>query len=371
MGAARSDQRLFIGLMSGTSLDGVDAALVDFSGHMPQTLATHYAPFEASLCAELSALQSPGENELHRSALASNQLVRAYADAVCALLLHADIDASAVEAVGAHGQTVRHRPELGFTLQLNNPALLAELSGIAVVADFRSRDVAAGGQGAPLVPAFHRAVFGSPDRNRVVVNIGGIANISYLPARGETAGFDTGPGNVLMDLWISRVLRRPYDASGDWASTGAVLPELLARFISEPYFSQAPPKSTGRDLFHAAWLDQHLTGNENVADVQATLCALSARTITNAIRQCADHDLPLEGFVCGGGAHNRFLAGLLADAAPDCAWGRTDDLGVPADWVEAVAFAWMAYQFIERRPANAPQVTGAKGTRLLGAIYPA
>ena len=357
--------------MSGTSLDGVDAALVDFSSEAPHTLATRYAPFDPSLRAELSALQSSGPDELQRSALASIGLAGAYASAVDALLGEARMDAASVEAIGVHGQTVRHRPELGFTVQLNNPALLAELSGITVIADFRSRDIAAGGQGAPLVPAFHHAVFGAPDRDRIVVNVGGIANVSHLPAGGGVTGFDTGPGNALMDLWINRNRSLAYDASGDWAASGTVIPELLARFLAEPYFLRTPPKSTGRDLFHAGWLDAHLTGRDKAEDVQATLCALTARTITNAIADFAESNRPVEGFICGGGAHNAFLAKMLSEYAPQYAWRPTDNLGVPADWVEAVAFAWLAYQLMERKPANSPLVTGAKGPRLLGAIYPA
>jgi anhydro-N-acetylmuramic acid kinase len=362
---------LFIGLMSGTSLDGVDAALVDFSDGTPRALATRYAPFDPSLRAQLSALQASGADELQRSALAAIELVHAYAAAVQVLLGDARFDAASVEAIGVHGQTVRHRPELGFTVQLNNPALLAELCGITVVADFRSRDIAAGGQGAPLVPAFHQAVFGSPDRDRVVVNVGGIANISHLPASGNLSGFDTGPGNALMDLWISRNLHLPYDAAGNWASSGTVIPDLLAHLLAEPYFSQPPPKSTGRDLFHAGWLDAQLTGRERAEDVQATLCALTARTIANAVKELAAPNRAVEGFICGGGAHNALLSKLLDAYAPQCGWEPTDKLGVPADWVEAVAFAWLAHQLLERRPANSPLVTGARGPRLLGAIYPA
>ncbi len=417
--------RLFIGLMSGTSLDGIDAALVDFAATphhpdapgpgtpdipgspvTPRTLATHYVPFDAPLRAALDGLQAAAHNDLESSALAANALACAYAAVVHTLLTTAQVDAAQVEAIGAHGQTVRHRPEQGFTIQLNNPALLAELTGITVVADFRSRDIAAGGQGAPLVPAFHQAVFGgtgampgalsgavpgtvsdtesdavpgavssavpgdASGADRVIVNIGGIANITHLPHGGPVAGFDTGPGNVLMDLWTQRHLGQPYDAGGAWAASGRPLPALLDRLLAEPYFSQPPPKSTGRDRFHAAWLDQRLAGNEAPADVQATLCALTARSIAEAVNALPG-GAPSAAFVCGGGAHNLHLLQLLRESAPGCTWQSTDPLGVPADWVEAVAFAWLAFQLMERKPANLAQVTGAAGARLLGAIYPA
>ena len=389
---------LYIGLMSGTSLDGVDAALVDFEHGAPRTLATYYAPFALELRAELALLQAPSENEIHHAALAANALVREYAAAVRALLTSAAVDATRVAAIGAHGQTVRHRPELGFTIQLNNPALLAELTGIAVVADFRSRDVAAGGQGAPLVPAFHQALFSNAGQHRVIVNIGGIANITNLPRSGQVSGFDTGPGNCLMDGWIAQRLGQPYDKSGQWAATGCVLPALLQVLLGEPYFELSPPKSTGRDLFHAAWLARHLTGSEAAADVQATLCALTARSIADAVLTASraepaegkaldttansqdttttktlDTNAKTEGvaaYVCGGGAHNLHLMAALRQVAPSIAWDVTGALGVPADWVEAVAFAWLARQTVIGKTGSLPGVTGARGARALGAIYP-
>ena len=369
--------------MSGTSLDGVDAALVDFSAATPQTLATHFAPFDPVLRAGLLALQAVSANELHESALAANGVARAYAGAVEALLAGPQIAAHEVEAIGAHGQTVRHRPELGFTMQLHNAALLAELTGITVCADFRSRDVAAGGQGAPLAPAFHHAVFGAPDRDRIIVNIGGIANITHLPATATGAsvaqtavtGFDTGPGNALMDLWMQRHQGRAYDADGAWAASGEIIPGLLARLLAEPYFGLPPPKSTGRDLFHAAWLDGHLYAlglgaSTGAVHVQATLCALTARTIADGIARCAG-GAARAAFVCGGGAHNGHLLRLLREVAPAIYWQDTEALGVPADWVEAVAFAWLAFRLIERQPGSIATVTGARGARMLGAMYPA
>ena len=389
-------RRLFIGLMSGTSLDGVDAALVDFSSAAPQTLATHFAPFDPALRAALLALQAVSANELNHSAIAANGVARAYANAVQALLASAQIGARDVEAIGAHGQTVRHRPELGFTLQLNNAALLTELTGISVCADFRGRDVAAGGQGAPLAPAFHHAVFGGVDHDRIIVNIGGIANITHLPAtptaavtksasvagapagttaHGAVTGFDTGPGNALMDLWIQRHQGHAYDTDGAWAASGVIIPELLERMLAEPYFALPPPKSTGRDLFHAAWLDGHVDSLElhapaDAVKIQATLCTLTARTITDGIAGFASGAVR-EAFVCGGGAHNGRLLHLLNEYAPAIDWQETGALGVPADWVEAVAFAWLAFRLIERQPGSIATVTGARGPRILGAVYPA
>ena len=354
--------------MSGTSLDGVDAALADFSGGAPRTLATHFAPFATDLRAELLALQSPTANELERAALAANGLTRAYADAVAAVLALAGVAPGAVAALGAHGQTIRHRPELGFTLQLNNPALLAELTGIAVVADFRARDIAAGGQGAPLVPAFHRAVFGASGQTRVIVNIGGIANITRLDAGGGVLGFDTGPGNVLMDLWITQHQCKTHDAGGAWAATGRVLPDLLARMLAEPYFALPAPKSTGRDLFNPDWLAAQTAGLAP-ADVQATLCELTSASIVAAIRSSVG-DQAVEVFVCGGGVHNTILQARLAALAPGWRWQGTDALGVAPDWVEALAFAWLARQTLSAAPGNLASVTGAAGPRVLGAVYP-
>jgi anhydro-N-acetylmuramic acid kinase len=363
--------------MSGTSLDGVDGVLASFSNedHKPiRTLADAYIPFSAELRAALMALQSPGENEIHREALAANDIAQCYASCVDMLLDKAGISAQDVAAVGSHGQTIRHRPELGYTRQTNNPALLAELTGISIIADFRSRDIAAGGQGAPLVPAFHRAVFESPTETRVVANIGGIANISVLD-HGTVAGFDTGPGNVLMDLWIGRHRGQAYDAGGAWAATGKVHEGLLQALCAEPYFASPPPKSTGRDLFNARWLDHKLSAFPALAqeDTQATLTAYTARTLAKAIAEYARD--AAEVFVCGGGAYNPLLLQLLqkelAQAGCTCKVATTDRLDVPPNHVEALAFAWLAHRHIMKRAGNLPAVTGAAGERILGALYPA
>ena len=360
---------LFVGLMSGTSLDGVDAALVDFSSASPQLVDTAYLPLPSPLRPEMHALQAAGPNELDRAARAGNELSRLYAQAVLALLGKAGVAAAAIRACGCHGQTIRHRPEAGYTLQIGNPALLAELTGISVVADFRSRDVAAGGQGAPLVPAFHAAAFGADARHRVIVNIGGIANLSDLPERGAVTGFDTGPGNVLLDLWVQRHLREEHDSAGAWAQSGAVLADLLAAMLAEPYFARHPPKSCGRELFNAAWLEKFPLQRAAARDVQATLSELSARSIAGAVdRYCPQaHEI----YVCGGGARNLDLLERMRRNLPRCCIDTTAALGIDPDWVEAMAFAWLARQALAGRPGNLPAVTGAGGERVLGAIYPA
>ncbi len=361
--------------MSGTSLDGVDGALVEFDGTGLRVAGFASVSFPASLKAELLALNTSGADELHRAALAANALAEIYADVVQQLLQAGRLGASDVRAIGAHGQTVRHRPGLfdgtGYTLQLNSPALLAERTGIAVVADFRSRDVAAGGQGAPLVPAFHQAVFGQAGSDVCVLNIGGIANLSVLGAQGEVLGFDCGPGNALMDHWCERHTGRPYDAGGAWAAQGQVLPGLLQRLLDEPYLHQPPPKSTGRDLFHPAWLQERLQGFGNAApaDVQATLTELTARVCAASVVSYGKESKLLA--VCGGGARNGQLMARIGAALPGVAVQPTDALGLPSQQVEAAAFAWLARQAVHGLPGNLPQVTGAAGLRVLGAIYPA
>ncbi len=361
---------LFIGLMSGTSMDGVDGVLADFANGAIRTVQSAFTPFTPELRSALMALQASGTNEIEREALAANALARCYAACVADLIPAAE--GQAIAAIAVHGQTIRHRPELGFTRQTNNPALLAELAGIDVIADLRSRDIAAGGQGAPLVPAFHQAQFGLPGQTRVVVNIGGIGNISVLHADGRVSGFDTGPGNVLMDGWIARHLGKQYDADGAWAASGMVNRPLLQRLKSAPYFAMPAPKSTGRDLFHLDWLDQMLRAMPGLApqDVQATLTALTAETIAEAILGVTKQ--PEAVYVCGGGAYNAALLGMLASALGGATRVEsTEILGVAPNRVEALAFAWLGYRFTKREAGNLPAVTGAKGPRILGALYPA
>lgn len=374
-----------IGLMSGTSLDAVDGVLARFDAGRPvESLAYDSLPLPSDLRAELLALNQSGVNELHRAAVAANQLVDLYAEVVEALLLQSGCRREEVAAIGAHGQTVRHRPELGYTWQLNAPARLVERAGIAVVADFRNRDVAAGGQGAPLVPAFHRAVFGG-EVPRVLLNLGGIANVSILPASGnapadvdwpgELIGFDTGPANMLLDLWCARHLGRSYDADGAWAASGKLHVELCAYlYASEPWFALSPPKSTGRDLFNEAWLDERLEEFARrrapvaAADVQATLVELTALSASRAIRSVARDTREI--YVCGGGASNPVLMQTLAQYLPGRQVQSTQALGVHPQQVESLAFAWLAHAHLTGMAGNVPAVTGARGPRILGAYYP-
>jgi anhydro-N-acetylmuramic acid kinase len=373
---------LYIGLMSGTSLDGIDGVLVDFAASGPDLLrvvAHAHRPFAPALAAELLALNNPGgANELHRAALAGNALARGYAEVIEVVLAAggAARDRVRVRAIGAHGQTVRHRPHefdgTGYTLQLNSPALLAELCGIDVVADLRSRDLAAGGQGAPLASGFHRAMFGRAGETVAVLNLGGIGNLTALRANGSTIGFDCGPANALLDHWCRLHTGRPYDDGGAWAASGHVIEPLLERLLADPYFALPPPKSTGRDLFNPDWLQARLAASDPGAapvDVQATLAELSAAACAADVQAHAPGTRVL--LVCGGGAFNADLMRRLAVRLPGIDVMRTDQRGLPADEVEACAFAWLARAFVRRECANVPSVTGAAAPRVLGALYPA
>jgi anhydro-N-acetylmuramic acid kinase len=373
----------FIGLMSGTSLDGADGVLVDFSGDGFRVVAAATEAFLPAFRDELLALNSPTDNELHRAARAGSQLAAVYARVVRQLLGQASaqgIAASQIEAIGAHGQTVRHLPQrtgneasgAGYTIQLNNPALLAELTGIDVVADFRSRDVAAGGQGAPLVPAFHQSVFGRADAAVTVLNLGGIANISVLPADGKAdiLGFDCGPGNALMDAWCQQHTGQSFDAGGAWAASGKLVPALLSSLLNEPYFSAPPPKSTGRDLFSLTWLAAKLApfSTERPQDIQNTLAEFTASPCISCASSYGKDSAEL--IVCGGGAFNTHLMQRLQAGLPAMQVRASDAHGLPPLQVEAAAFAWLARQAVRRHPGNLASVTGAAGPRVLGAIYP-
>lgn len=353
--------------MSGTSLDGIDAVLVDLAQPNPRLIAKHYLPFGDALKNDLLALHQPSHNELHHAQLVGNQLAHLYAQSISPLLTQSSIPTGQIRAIGCHGQTIRHCPEHGYTLQIGNAALLAELTGITVVSDFRSRDIAAGGQGAPLVPAFHDKVMRHPDIHRVIVNIGGISNLTNLPPDAATSGFDCGPGNLLMNAWCMQHLGKDYDDNGAWAASGKVLPALLEQMLKEPFFALPPPKSSGRDLFNMTWLHNKLNGSEKAEDVQATLLELTCRTIAQAIQKyCGD---ATEIYLCGGGAHNQALRNRLVALLPECTVQTTDILGVDGDFLEATAFAWLAQQTLLGKPANLPLVTGARHPCILGAIY--
>jgi anhydro-N-acetylmuramic acid kinase len=367
--------------MSGTSMDGIDGVVVDFeAGGRTQLLAHAHHPFEPALRDMLFALNTSGPDELHRAALAANALAQAYAHVVRSLLSQTPLSTSDICAIGAHGQTVRHQPGLhdgiGYTIQLLNGALLAEESGVHVVCDFRSRDVAAGGQGAPLVPAFHRAMFALPGRDRAVLNVGGIANLTFLHRDGRTGGHDCGPGNALMDHWCHQHTGQDYDAGGQWAATGQAIQSLLIRLLEEPYLLQSPPKSTGRDLFSRSWMDAHL--NSGLAhqqawrpeDVQATLNLYTARAAANDLKRWMPRAETL--LVCGGGALNdQLLCNLAAELPSVDVQPIQHAHAVDPMHVEAMAFAWLAKAFWQRQPANCIEVTGASGLRVLGALYPA
>ena len=359
-----------VGLMSGTSLDGVDAVAVDFGGNTPHFLGHYHTEFPAQLREELLSLTSSGNNEIDRMGAASVTLAKLYSHTIDELLNTADIGRKDVLCAGVHGQTIRHRPEQGWTLQLNNPALIAELSGLDIVADFRTRDIAAGGEGAPLVPAFHRQVF-MGQVARSVVNIGGISNITFLPARrayGKITGFDCGPGNILLDAWCQKHISRAFDTNGAWGATGRVQEGLLERLLADPYFDREPPKSTGREHFNLEWLESKIE-NESPVDVQATLMMLTARSITDAVKRFAKQTEEI--YLCGGGALNGALAAMIRQQAGEHMFVRsTSVLGVDPMHVEAMAFAWLAWAFMQRTPGNLPEVTNASGSRILGALYP-
>ncbi|AOJ11776.1 anhydro-N-acetylmuramic acid kinase [Burkholderia mayonis] len=371
---------VYFGLMSGTSMDGVDGVAVRFeTGKPPAVLSEAFVGFADTLRDALFALQQPGDDEIEREALAANALAARYAVCCHELLRAAGLAPEDVRALGVHGQTVRHRPERGYTRQINNAALLAELTRIDVIADFRSRDIAAGGQGAPLVPAFHATMFGSSDETRVVCNLGGISNITILPATRDARdelvrGFDCGPANALIDAWAERHLKQPFDDGGRFAARGKVDEALLAALLDEPYFRQNAPKSTGRDLFNTNWLDAKLAGFSGLAPevVQATLTALTAATVADEIARHASGCRAV--YVCGGGARNPVLlaaiAAALAARGLDAPVETTAALGVPPQQVESLAFAWLAYRFNARAPGNVSAVTGAAGERVLGALYP-
>ncbi|VVN87687.1 anhydro-N-acetylmuramic acid kinase [Pseudomonas fluorescens] len=361
---------LYIGVMSGTSLDGLDIALIEQTPAI-KLIATHYIPMPETLRAELLGLCASGPDEIARPAIAQQNWVQLAAQGIRTLLDKHHLKPEAIRAIGSHGQTIRHEPSRGFTVQIGNPALLTELTGITVVSDFRSRDVAAGGQGAPLVPAFHEALFDQRAGHRAVLNVGGFSNLSLIETGKPVAGFDCGPGNVLLDAWIHLQRGDNFDRDGQWAASGKVEPALLKTLLSDPFFLTKGPKSTGREVFNLQWLQQHLAGLSPLAaeNVQATLLELTALTIVESLRAAQGETQEL--LVCGGGAHNVALMSRLAALLPNTTVSSTAAYGVDPDWVEAMAFAWLAHCCLEGIAANRPSVTGARGLRVLGAIYPA
>ncbi|MFK5948708.1 MAG: anhydro-N-acetylmuramic acid kinase [Methylococcales bacterium] len=366
---------LYIGLMSGTSLDGIDAGLVEFIDGNIILRGFEYTPFSDELRSNIQNLSHPASAiRLIDYGVIDNQLGQLFAQACMNLLQKSKVSASAVTAIGSHGQTIYHAPEKSsaFSLQIGDPNIIAEETGITTVADFRRRDIAAGGQGAPLVPAFHQAIFGQifdlSKQNISIVNIGGIANLTYLSSY-KTIGFDTGPGNTLIDFWTKKHLDNPYDKDGAWAKTGKVSSKLVNNFKEDPYFRQSIPKSTGKEYFSSSWLDKKLTDVRNCCarDIQASLCQLTAETITDAIQQHApltDHTL-----ICGGGIHNSYLIGLISKNLNHPV-SSTKKFGINPDCVEAMAFAWLARQSMNNLPGNLMEVTGAKQPVILGGIYP-
>ncbi|WP_409420624.1 anhydro-N-acetylmuramic acid kinase [Pseudaeromonas sp. ZJS20] len=364
---------LYIGLMSGTSMDGIDAALVQFDGDTPTLLATHGQRWPVPVVNRLHELCTPGANEIDRLGRMDQLVAIHFAQAVKALLAKGPYRPEQIRAIGSHGQTIRHRPEQGFTLQIGHGARLAVETDIDVICDFRMKDVALGGQGAPLVPAFHQAVFGAPGKLRFILNIGGIANISVLPGRDDQVlGFDTGPGNTLMDLWYRKHKGGSYDPQGSWAASGFVSEDLLGRLMKHPFLAQSAPKSTGRETFTLAWLELFLAERPPLRpeDVQRTLLEFTARTIVDALLPQAEGQAA-ELFICGGGIHNRALMLRLYEMLPGWQLDSTEALGLHPDWVEAIAFAWLAKCFVNRQAGNLPAVTGAKRPAILGCLYPA
>ncbi|MGS2721407.1 anhydro-N-acetylmuramic acid kinase [Paraglaciecola aestuariivivens] len=365
---------LYLGLMSGTSIDGLDVALVDFSGRKPKLMDYQTFDLPQALIQDLHLLCSPGHNEIERMGQADRQIAQVSAKACLSLIKSNYLQPEKINAIGSHGQTIRHIPngEWSFSLQIGDPNTIAALTNIDVIADFRRKDIALGGQGAPLVPAFHQAVFAHPEKARAVVNIGGIANITYLPAQAgkQVMGFDTGPGNTLLDAWCKRHTGKSYDDKGQWAAQGRADPVLLEQLCADPYFAAPAPKSTGREYFNLTWLDQHLAKlghNLSAQTVQATLIMLTTITISQQIQLFADVE---QVYICGGGARNEFLMEELESELHESELYTTDELGVPADAVEAVAFAWLAYAYKHGIPGNVPSVTGASKATILGTFCP-
>ena len=363
---------IYLGLMSGTSIDSIDVAAVEFSQDTPSLLGTHSHPIPANLKQQILNLCLPGSDSLQLYCETDNLLGELFAEAALALMSSLGIPAKQIAAIGSHGQTVRHSPpgadKLAYSQQIGDPTIIAARTGCTVVADFRRADMALGGHGAPLVPAFHQQLFSTSNKNRVILNIGGIANITLLAANGDCSGYDTGPGNILLDSWCQLHLGTAYDNNGDWGTGGTVDSSLLKQLKSHRFFAQPAPKSTGREEFNLVWLkSQILEFDLPVEDIQATLMQLTAESIADQVNNLG---VPIsEVYVCGGGVFNSGLMQLLADAMPDSSLSSTAQLGLDPNWVEACAFAWLAKRRIENKTGNLPAVTGASREAILGAVY--
>ena len=355
---------LYMGLMSGTSADGIDAALVDFNTLQPKLIATHYNEFTPKLRQTVLDICRPGHDEINRLGELDILLGKEFARAANTLLQHHHINPKHIRAIGSHGQTIRHHPQRQFTLQIGDPNIIAAETGITTVADFRRRDMAYGGQGAPLVPAFHQHIFSKKNTHRAVVNIGGIANITLLTS--SVLGFDTGPGNTLLDAWTEKHLQQRCDKNGAWAAQGILNPSLLKNLLDDPFFKLPPPKSTGREYFNLMWLEKYLPANLSAIDVQTTLVELTACSIISAIKNYLSTG---EILICGGGIHNAFLLERLKTLADPLSVHSTEQAGINPDWVEAIAFAWLAKQTLDKKPGNLIAVTGAKQPTILGGVY--
>jgi anhydro-N-acetylmuramic acid kinase len=361
----------YIGLMSGTSMDGIDAVITSFDETGVNMVATHERPYAETLRhALLKAVATPVDQPLDNIGSLDRQVGECFRDATIEILEESGVAASEIRAIGSHGQTVRHQPDAvtPYTLQIGNPGLIAAGTGITTIADFRSADIAAGGQGAPLVPPFHQWLFGSANTDRAILNIGGIANITALKCDGSSViGFDTGPGNTLLDRWVHKHRKKSFDRNGDWAATGTCIVDLLEHLMSFDYFGLQPPKSTGLEDFNLEWLQSYGVASYDPADVQATLSELTARSVSDAIMRFAPQTAEL--FVCGGGAHNEDILLRLARLLPDTIIDTTEVVGLHPDWVEATAFAWLAMRTMNGQTGNLPSVTGATREVVLGTIH--
>jgi anhydro-N-acetylmuramic acid kinase len=367
-------KELFIGLMSGTSMDAVDAALVDFHTKPLQLIASHSKNLPTQLRSDLISLCTPDNNEINRLGELDVQVGALFAETANELIKKANILTEQIIAIGSHGQTIRHQPygKFPFTLQIGDPNIIAAKTGITTIADFRRRDMAMGGQGAPLAPTFHNYVFRKAGVDRIILNLGGIANITHLPAdlTHPVIGFDTGPANTLLDAWAYKHLSKQFDAEGRWAASGKINQELLALLLSDPYFTKNPPKSTGREYFNLTWLEQYLNKlaiNLTPADIQTTLCELTAKSIADAIYALCPTGCDI--YICGGGLKNNYLLTRLKINCTSCNLQATEDLGVPAQWLEAMLMAWLAWQTFNKNPGNLPSVTGASKEVILGGTY--